>query len=74
MKEGAENKIGVNVPDEGDSRSVAASDVQTVLPSRRATGASFHRPAFDRWGDTSHRRGIEIIHTPGHCAGHVVLL
>jgi hypothetical protein len=39
----------------GGTWSVAASDVQAVLPSRRATGAGCHRPAFDRWGNTAHR-------------------
>ena len=30
--------------------SVAASAVQPALPSRRATEAGSHQPAFDRWG------------------------
>ena len=43
-------------PLRGGTWSVAASDVQAVLPSRRASGAGCHRPAFDRWGNTAHRR------------------
>src|SRR5215813_5188440 len=34
---------------------LAASAVQTVLPSRLASGSGFHRPAFASWGNAKHR-------------------
>jgi glyoxylase-like metal-dependent hydrolase (beta-lactamase superfamily II) len=40
---------------EGGTWSVAASAMQTDLPSRRATGAGSHQPALDRRGNTAHR-------------------
>ena len=50
----AEKWRSFSAPDFGTG-SVAAADVQAVLPSRRATGAGCHRPASDRWGNTVHR-------------------
>jgi len=41
---------------EGGTWSAAASAMQAVLPSRGATGGGCHRPAFDRWGNTTHSR------------------
>jgi glyoxylase-like metal-dependent hydrolase (beta-lactamase superfamily II) len=59
---------------EAGTRSVAASDVQAVLPSRRTTRAIAIDQPLTPGEILPIAGGIEVIHTPGHCAGQVALL
>ena len=51
----AERRRSVSTYEAG-TWSIGASAVQAVLRSRRANGAGYHRPAFERWGNTAHCR------------------
>jgi glyoxylase-like metal-dependent hydrolase (beta-lactamase superfamily II) len=48
--------------------------VPGILSSRGASGASCYRPGLNPGEILPLAGGFELIHTPGHCAGHVALL